>query len=593
MDEMMPETMDGRGARGTEDLELTVEDGHVGVKRRRKLWKNFARFVNAADKVEEQVMEKLMSVQRCTVRQREMIVGPIVEFRKELSARFEEVGRDKWPRADRSTRKEGEENHQDELIWFKEEKERLEARIRECEAEKLRAEKLMRRAQRAVEEERKTSEELSGSLQKVSRELERLRRYGRTDQCFRCGGVGHVVRQCTSRPVQKVDTAKKARKSKMVESVKILGQRRRFEVESGSVVSVMSTGGWERSKRRSSKWEKEVEVLAKPNFRGPPQSGAPVRAKANAGFGQFIRMETENECAPTSQSLKSEERKIAGVDPLFIKRNQRIGVGSRSTTGCPPKAAQVTLGKIEMPQLKEKEKVNRANILSLHPLPFNYDRKVIDEDVWMMLAKCPTNVPTLRSSVLEKPFHEHYLQILKEEEETVGGVSAQILVLTLPGVNSELEKEDINLVATRLNCSTILVIVPLTVDRATLHTWSAVMQAISASIDCILVAAPVQDQQIDWTLESEYAEVMEAMNKKNGGKSSRRRYWECVNKVLEEKGGKKLKAVGTSEKTKHQKQRGRTTQKEVVRSQKLGFPKRKTFKNEPYKKKNTYLPEKR
>uniref|UniRef100_A0A8R1EF60 Uncharacterized protein n=1 Tax=Caenorhabditis japonica TaxID=281687 RepID=A0A8R1EF60_CAEJA len=99
MDEMTPETMDGRGARGTEDLELTVEDGHVGVKRRRKLWKKFARFVNAADKVEEQVMEKLISVQRCTVRQREMIVGPIVEFRKELSARFEEVGRDKWPRA--------------------------------------------------------------------------------------------------------------------------------------------------------------------------------------------------------------------------------------------------------------------------------------------------------------------------------------------------------------------------------------------------------------------------------------------------------------------------------------------------------------
>uniref|UniRef100_A0A8R1E6F4 CCHC-type domain-containing protein n=1 Tax=Caenorhabditis japonica TaxID=281687 RepID=A0A8R1E6F4_CAEJA len=372
MDQMTPETMDGRGARGTEDLELTVEDGHVGVKRRRKLWKKFARFVNAADKVEEQVMEKLISVQRCTVRQREMIVGPIVEFRKELSARFEEVGRDKWPRAvlrlmreqkletveelrelcergsleDRSSRKEGEENHQDELIWFKEEKERLEARIRECEAEKLRAEKLMRRAQRAVEEERKTSEELSGSLQKVSRELERLRRYGRTNQCFRCGGVGHVVRQCTSRPVQKVDTAKKARKSNMVESVKILGQRRRFEIDSGSVISVISTGGWERSKRRSSKWEKEVEVLAKPNFRGPPQSGAPVRAKAKAGFGQFIRMETENECAPKSQSLESEERKISGVDPLFIKRNQGIGVGSRSTTGCPPKAAQVTLGKM-------------------------------------------------------------------------------------------------------------------------------------------------------------------------------------------------------------------------------------------------------
>uniref|UniRef100_A0A8R1E0B5 CCHC-type domain-containing protein n=1 Tax=Caenorhabditis japonica TaxID=281687 RepID=A0A8R1E0B5_CAEJA len=374
MDEMTPETMDGRRARGTEDLEFTVEDGHVGVKRRRKLWKNFARFVNAADKVEKQVMEKLISVQRCTVRQQEMIVGQIVEFRKELSARFEEIERDKWPRAvlrlmreqkletveelralcergsldDRSSRTEGEENHQDGLIWFNEEKERLEARIRKCEAEKLRAEKLMRRAQRTVEKERKTTEELSRSLQQATRVLERLRRYGGMNQCFRCGGVGHVVRQCTSRPVQKVDTAKKARKAKMVESMECLGQRRRFEVKSGSVVSAISTGGWERSKRRRSKWEKEVEVLAKPNFRGPPQSGAPIRAKAKADFGQFIRMETENECVPTSLSLKSEERKITGVvsNPLLIERNQGIGVGSRSTTRCPPKAAQMTLGKM-------------------------------------------------------------------------------------------------------------------------------------------------------------------------------------------------------------------------------------------------------
>uniref|UniRef100_A0A8R1EE62 Uncharacterized protein n=1 Tax=Caenorhabditis japonica TaxID=281687 RepID=A0A8R1EE62_CAEJA len=225
-----------------------------------------------------------------------------------------------------------------------------------------------------------------------------------------------------------------------------------------------------------------------------------------------------------------------------------------------------------MPQLKEKEKVNRAKILSLHPLPLNYDRKVIDEDVWMMLAKCPTIVPTLRSSGLEKPFHEHYLQILKEEEETVDGVSAQILVLTLPGVNSEVvrtldhphrewknlveEKEDINLVATRLNCSTILVIVPFTVDRATDAGWRNATLLLVGSSQCT------------------------------------KRYWECVNKVLEERGGKKLKAVGMSEKTKHQEQGGRTTQKEVVRSQKMEFPRKKTFKNEPYKKKNTYLPEK-
>uniref|UniRef100_A0A8R1E9T3 CCHC-type domain-containing protein n=1 Tax=Caenorhabditis japonica TaxID=281687 RepID=A0A8R1E9T3_CAEJA len=53
----------------------------------------------------------------------------------------------------------------------------------------------------------------SNRVEKTTRELKRLRRYGRANQCFRCGGVGHVVRQCTSRPVQRMDTTKKARKA--------------------------------------------------------------------------------------------------------------------------------------------------------------------------------------------------------------------------------------------------------------------------------------------------------------------------------------------------------------------------------------------
>uniref|UniRef100_A0A8R1IJ27 Uncharacterized protein n=1 Tax=Caenorhabditis japonica TaxID=281687 RepID=A0A8R1IJ27_CAEJA len=208
--EMALDVLDGTRTSGTKGSKLSVEKRHVDVKQRRKLFKNFARLVDTADEVEKKVMENLLSVQRCTERQREMIVGPIEEFRKELWERFEEIGRDKWPRSvlrlmreqklqtveglreqcergslvDRSSTKEGEENHQDELIWFKEEKERLEARIQECEAEKLRSEKLMRRAQRTVEKERKTSEELSRSLQQATRVLERLRRYGGMNQCF-------------------------------------------------------------------------------------------------------------------------------------------------------------------------------------------------------------------------------------------------------------------------------------------------------------------------------------------------------------------------------------------------------------------------
>uniref|UniRef100_A0A8R1DMM3 CCHC-type domain-containing protein n=1 Tax=Caenorhabditis japonica TaxID=281687 RepID=A0A8R1DMM3_CAEJA len=358
--EMALDVLDGTRTSGTKGSELSVEKRHVDVKQRRKLFKNFARFVDTADEVEKKVMENLLSVQSCTERQREMIVGPIEEFRKELWERFEEIGRDKWPRSvlrlmreqklqtveglreqcergslvDRSSTKEGEENHQDELIWFKEEKERLEARIQECEAEKLRAEKFMRRAQKAVEEERKTTEELSRSLQQATRVLERLRRYGGINQCFRCGGVGHVVRQCTSRPVQKVDTAKKARKAKMVEPMESLGQRRRFEVESGSVVSAMSTDGW---------------LGTIEEKKGPPQSRAQIRAKAKAGVGQFIRIEAEKECVPTSLCLNNEERKRTGVisNPLFIKRNEGIGVGSRSTTRCPPKAARWTVDTVD------------------------------------------------------------------------------------------------------------------------------------------------------------------------------------------------------------------------------------------------------
>uniref|UniRef100_A0A8R1IWI3 Uncharacterized protein n=1 Tax=Caenorhabditis japonica TaxID=281687 RepID=A0A8R1IWI3_CAEJA len=120
--------------------------------------------------------------------------------------RFEEIGRDKWSRAvlmreqdletveelrelceqgcpgDKSSRRESCENHQKDLIRLKAEKERLEAHIRECEAEKLRAEKLLRRAQRADEEERKTAEELSGSLQQATRELGWFRKNGKYGQ---------------------------------------------------------------------------------------------------------------------------------------------------------------------------------------------------------------------------------------------------------------------------------------------------------------------------------------------------------------------------------------------------------------------------
>uniref|UniRef100_A0A8R1DIJ9 CCHC-type domain-containing protein n=1 Tax=Caenorhabditis japonica TaxID=281687 RepID=A0A8R1DIJ9_CAEJA len=187
----------------------------------------------------------------------------------------------------------------------------------------------------------------SNRVEKATRALKRLRRYGSANQCFRCGGVGHVVRQCTSRPVQRVDTTKKARKAMMVKPVEILGQGKRFEADGGSVVSVMSTGGWERLKTRCAELTKEAEVLAKPCLIEPSQSDSRIVARAEACLGQAICREAEKKCVPTNQGSKSEERRMTKVvtNRMFIKRNHVIGVGSRRGAKCTPMAARAMKAK--------------------------------------------------------------------------------------------------------------------------------------------------------------------------------------------------------------------------------------------------------
>uniref|UniRef100_A0A8R1HNF4 Uncharacterized protein n=2 Tax=Caenorhabditis japonica TaxID=281687 RepID=A0A8R1HNF4_CAEJA len=190
--------MDGSGTSSTKNSERTSDELLVSVKQRRKLFKNFARFVDAADEVEKKVMEKLLSVQMCTERQRDMIVGPIEKFRKELCERFEELGRDKWPRTvlrlmreqnvetveeirelcERG-RREGKsstsaklKNYQNNMTVLQTENERLQERIRKCESEKLAAEKRLRKAQRAFEAEKRTAEGLKANLQHAAGEFE-------------------------------------------------------------------------------------------------------------------------------------------------------------------------------------------------------------------------------------------------------------------------------------------------------------------------------------------------------------------------------------------------------------------------------------
>ncbi|CAI2331767.1 unnamed protein product [Caenorhabditis sp. 36 PRJEB53466] len=89
-------------------------------------------------------------------------------------------------------------------------------------------------------------------------------------RCFRCGGVGHVANYCTSKSVMYVGcrgkgTAEGVMKE-AVETIRVLGQARRIIIDSGAVVSVISTRAWERLKKGCRGWEKEVKVLEKPSF---------------------------------------------------------------------------------------------------------------------------------------------------------------------------------------------------------------------------------------------------------------------------------------------------------------------------------------
>ncbi|EFP11409.1 hypothetical protein CRE_09693 [Caenorhabditis remanei] len=94
------------------------------------------------------------------------------------------------------------------------------------------------------------------------------KQYWREQRCFSCGGVGHLARQCSPKPVQSVEVRGKGEGVGIVavETVMMLGQERKMVIDSGAAVSVMSTGAWNGLKKGCRNWMEVVKRLGKPNF---------------------------------------------------------------------------------------------------------------------------------------------------------------------------------------------------------------------------------------------------------------------------------------------------------------------------------------
>ncbi|EFP01211.1 hypothetical protein CRE_24401 [Caenorhabditis remanei] len=111
-------------------------------------------------------------------------------------------------------------------------------------------------------------------------------------KCFTCGGIGHGSWQCVSKRVDKVQIQEGTVKNagvETVEMVEMLGQRRRVVIDSGAVVSVISTTAYERLKAGCRDWEKEVEVFGKPTFTVLNASNSKMRVRGQIEIPMVVR----------------------------------------------------------------------------------------------------------------------------------------------------------------------------------------------------------------------------------------------------------------------------------------------------------------
>ncbi|PIC16168.1 hypothetical protein B9Z55_022863 [Caenorhabditis nigoni] len=166
--------------------------------------------------------------------------------------------------------------------------------VLQTENEKLRKQKEKGSDRKGRGERGESRASDSGSDSSDDKEAEGFGR-GRDGEvkCFTCGGVGHFARQCVSKRVDHVkvlmnrfsqNVGKRA-----VETVGMLGQRRRVVIDSGAVVSLISTRAYERLKAGCRDWRKEVEVLGDPNFSLLNASRSVMRARGQLKIPIVVR----------------------------------------------------------------------------------------------------------------------------------------------------------------------------------------------------------------------------------------------------------------------------------------------------------------
>ncbi|KAF1767774.1 hypothetical protein GCK72_007733 [Caenorhabditis remanei] len=150
-----------------------------------------------------------------------------------------------------------------------------------------------------------------------------------------------------------------ARNEVMMEMVEMLGQRRRVVIDSGAVVSVISTSAYERLKAGCRDWEKEVEVFGKPTFTVLNASNSKMRVRGQIKI-PMVFIGGEKELERPGEKLRKVPTEVSGIQCKSVAvRGER---GRRASTG--------DVGEVFKSEGEEKERKKvkiRASVAVIGP----------------------------------------------------------------------------------------------------------------------------------------------------------------------------------------------------------------------------------